>query len=90
MVSFLDIVNNYSPHRGPGTELETMGNNQNPRGYSSVVNDTNELISKTKNRSKMIQMLKKTNQKISVMTLPSSIPVPCWPIRSPINQLIQD
>jgi hypothetical protein len=35
-----------------------MENNRTLRGYSSVVNDTNELNSKTKIQAKMIQMAK--------------------------------
>ena len=58
MVSFSDIVNNYSQHPVTGTAQQTMENNRNLRGYPSVVNDTNELISKTKFQAKMIQMAK--------------------------------
>ena len=58
MASFSDIVNNYSQSPAAGIALQTMENNRNLRGYSSVVNDTNELISKTKIQLKMIQTAK--------------------------------
>ena len=58
MASFSDIVNNYSQIPAAGIALQTMENNRNLTGYSSVVNDTNELISKTKIQLKMIQTAK--------------------------------
>ena len=58
MASFSDIANNYSQLPVAGIVLQTMENNRNLRGYSSVVNDTNELISKTKIQLKMIQTAK--------------------------------
>ena len=58
MASFSDIANNYSQLQVAGIVLQTMENNRNLRGYSSVVNDTNELISKTKIQLKMIQTAK--------------------------------
>ncbi len=58
MVSFSDIVNNYSQRPSAGKAQQTMENNRNLRGYPSVVNDTNELNSKTKIQAKMIQTAK--------------------------------
>lgn len=58
MASFSRIVNNYSQIPAAGIALQTKENNRNLRGYSSIVNDTNELISKTKIHLKMIQTAK--------------------------------
>ena len=59
MASFSRIVNNYSQiPAAAGIALQTKENNRNLRGYSSIVNDTNELISKTKIHLKMIQTAK--------------------------------